>query len=186
MIDSGQWRATPDGSDGIHGKRGNVLSVSYRLQKVLSGSNPTLSANMSFFVSNNLVAVVDSPGCNRIQFRPDLRLYAARQQARLSHVGAQMHPLNGLWLSKNRSECRLRVCSPRATDRRSADAPLEIADVARNSRQHRLVQRTGGAAHRCDGRGVTAFREWCAIRRSSQRSCGATPELSPRRYGRDR
>ena len=27
----GQWRAMRDGNDGIHGNRGNVLSVSYRL-----------------------------------------------------------------------------------------------------------------------------------------------------------
>ena len=34
---SWQWRAMPDGSDGIHGNHGNVLSVSYRLQKGLGG-----------------------------------------------------------------------------------------------------------------------------------------------------
>jgi hypothetical protein len=28
---SGQWRAMRDGSGGIHGNRGNMLSVSYRL-----------------------------------------------------------------------------------------------------------------------------------------------------------
>ena len=27
---SGQWRAMPDGIDGIHGIGGNVVSVSYR------------------------------------------------------------------------------------------------------------------------------------------------------------
>jgi len=27
---SGQWRAMPDGSDGIHGIPGNVVSVTYR------------------------------------------------------------------------------------------------------------------------------------------------------------
>ncbi len=27
---SGQWRAMPDGSDGIHGIPGNVISVTYR------------------------------------------------------------------------------------------------------------------------------------------------------------
>jgi hypothetical protein len=27
----GQWRAMPDGTDGIHGNGGNVVSVSYRL-----------------------------------------------------------------------------------------------------------------------------------------------------------
>lgn len=27
---SGQWRAMPDGIDGIHGIPGNVVSVSYR------------------------------------------------------------------------------------------------------------------------------------------------------------
>ena len=26
----GQWRAMPDGNDGIHGNGGNVVSVSYR------------------------------------------------------------------------------------------------------------------------------------------------------------
>lgn len=27
---SGQWRAMPDGNDGIHGIPGNVVSVTYR------------------------------------------------------------------------------------------------------------------------------------------------------------
>jgi len=27
---SGQWRALPDGIDGIHGNGGNVVSVTYR------------------------------------------------------------------------------------------------------------------------------------------------------------
>ncbi len=27
---SGQWRAMPDGIDGIHGNGGNVVSVTYR------------------------------------------------------------------------------------------------------------------------------------------------------------
>jgi hypothetical protein len=48
---SGQWRATPHGIAGIHGNRGIVLSVSYRFYWALLGPNPTLSANMSFFVS---------------------------------------------------------------------------------------------------------------------------------------
>jgi hypothetical protein len=30
VMGSGQWRAMPDGSDGIHGTHGNVVSVSYR------------------------------------------------------------------------------------------------------------------------------------------------------------
>jgi hypothetical protein len=29
-LSSGQWRAMPDGSGGIHGNRGNVASASYR------------------------------------------------------------------------------------------------------------------------------------------------------------
>ena len=29
-ISSGQWRAMPDGIDGIHGIPGNVVSVTYR------------------------------------------------------------------------------------------------------------------------------------------------------------
>lgn len=29
-IPSGQWRAMPDGIDGIHGIPGNVVSVTYR------------------------------------------------------------------------------------------------------------------------------------------------------------
>jgi hypothetical protein len=34
----------PDGIDGIHGIPGNVVSVTYRLQRALVGSNPGLSA----------------------------------------------------------------------------------------------------------------------------------------------
>lgn len=41
---SGQWRAMPGGNDGIHGICGNVVSVTYRLQRALVGSNPGLSA----------------------------------------------------------------------------------------------------------------------------------------------
>ena len=33
---------------GIHGNRGIVESVTYRFQRVLAGSNPTLSANKLF------------------------------------------------------------------------------------------------------------------------------------------
>ncbi len=47
-IVSGQWRAMPDGIDGIHGNGGNVVPVTYRTQRVLSGSNPTLSAIINF------------------------------------------------------------------------------------------------------------------------------------------
>ena len=31
LVVSGQWRAMADGIPGIHGNRGNVFSVSYRL-----------------------------------------------------------------------------------------------------------------------------------------------------------
>ena len=49
-----------DGIDGILGNGGNVDSASYRNQRVLSGSNPTLSANLSFFKINNLAGGVGS------------------------------------------------------------------------------------------------------------------------------
>ena len=42
---SGQWRAMPDGIDGIHGNDGNAVSVNYRFQRGWKASNPTLSAN---------------------------------------------------------------------------------------------------------------------------------------------
>ena len=41
---SGQWRAMPDGIDGIHGNGGNVVSVTYRFQRSWKSPNPTLSA----------------------------------------------------------------------------------------------------------------------------------------------
>jgi len=34
-------------SDGIHGNHGNVVTVSYRIYRRRSGSNPTLSAKLS-------------------------------------------------------------------------------------------------------------------------------------------
>jgi hypothetical protein len=42
------------GIAGIHGNRGIVESASCRIYKVVSGSNPTLSANSRFFLFNNL------------------------------------------------------------------------------------------------------------------------------------
>ena len=40
---SGQWRARCCGIAGIYGNDGILESVSYRIQRALSGSNPTLS-----------------------------------------------------------------------------------------------------------------------------------------------
>jgi hypothetical protein len=49
------------GIAGIHGNRGIVESASCRIYKVVSGSNPTLSANSRFFLFNNLAGYVGSP-----------------------------------------------------------------------------------------------------------------------------
>jgi hypothetical protein len=40
----GQWRARRYGNAGVYGNGGIEESVTYRIQRVLSGSNPTLSA----------------------------------------------------------------------------------------------------------------------------------------------
>ena len=40
-----QQRARRQGNPGIHGNPGNLESVTYRIYEILSGSNPTLSAN---------------------------------------------------------------------------------------------------------------------------------------------
>ena len=53
LVQSG---ARSHGIHGVYGNGGNVESATYRNQRVLSGSNPTLSANMSFFVFNNLAS----------------------------------------------------------------------------------------------------------------------------------
>src|SRR6267142_6215321 len=48
------------GVRGIHGNSGILESVTYRIYRVLSGSNPTLSANLSFCVFNSLTGYVGS------------------------------------------------------------------------------------------------------------------------------
>lgn len=51
LVQSGARR---HGRHGIYGNRGNVVSVSYRFYRVLSGSNPTLSAIPT--VENNTIS----------------------------------------------------------------------------------------------------------------------------------
>jgi hypothetical protein len=53
---------------GIYGNPGNVESASYRIQTVVSGSNPTLSANLSFCVFKNLASHVGSLRAMRLFF----------------------------------------------------------------------------------------------------------------------
>ena len=63
-----QSGARSRGIHGIYGNGGNVESATYRNHRVLSGSNPTLSANMSFFVLTKLASDVGSPGAMRLFF----------------------------------------------------------------------------------------------------------------------
>ena len=63
-----QSGARSHGIHGIYGNGGNVESATYRNQRVLSGSNPTLSANMSLFVFNKLASDVGSPRAMRLFF----------------------------------------------------------------------------------------------------------------------
>lgn len=53
-----QSRARRHGIRGIYSNAGIVESVIYRIYRVLPGSNPTLSANMSFCVFNHLAGDV--------------------------------------------------------------------------------------------------------------------------------
>ena len=67
-----QLRARRYGNVGIRGNGGNVNSVTYRIHAILSGSNPTLSANSFAFGS-----VVGGSGC----------LQASRRSLTLAALG---------------------------------------------------------------------------------------------------
>jgi hypothetical protein len=87
-----QQRARRHGNAGIDGNRGKVKSATYRIYEILSGSNPTLSANSRSFVFKNLVGVAGSPRATRATFRLDFRLRDAQEMASLKHAGASCRP----------------------------------------------------------------------------------------------
>jgi len=77
------------GIAGIHGNRGNVVSVTYRIQRAWQSSNPTLSAKSKplFSIVYTLESVV---GCKASGFRSYLRHQDRKKQASSGHVGADV------------------------------------------------------------------------------------------------
>ena len=81
-------RARRHGNAGIPGNVGILESVTYRIQRVLVGSNPTLSAKHRSFVFNNLSGGVGSCGATNTKLSPQNRDLDTLKLAHLGHVGS--------------------------------------------------------------------------------------------------